>query len=162
MSTEKIAAEKVVSIHYTLTNDDGEVLDSSAGGDPLVYLHGAGNIVPGLEKELEGKIAGEKLEVVVPAADGYGEREGPGPQSVPRSVFEGVDVEPGMSFVVEDEDGEEMAMWVVEVGDEEVLIDSNHPLAGETLHFSVEVVGVRAATEDELTHGHAHDGHHHH
>jgi FKBP-type peptidyl-prolyl cis-trans isomerase SlyD len=162
VSTEKIAAEKVVSIHYTLTNDDGEVLDSSAGGDPLVYLHGAGNIVPGLERQLEGKGPGEKLEVVVPAVDGYGEREGPGPQSVPRSVFEGVDVEPGMSFVVEDEDGEEMAMWVVEVGDDEVLIDSNHPLAGETLHFSVEVIEVRAATEDELAHGHAHDGHHHH
>jgi len=161
--THKIAADKVVSLHYTLTNDDAEVLDSSTGGDPLVYLHGTGAIVPGLERQLEGKVAGDKLDVVVQPSDGYGERSGPGPQAIPRSVFEGVDVEPGMSFVVEDDDGDPMALWVVEVDDQRVLVDGNHPLAGETLHFAVEVVAIRDATAEELEHGHVHgEGHHHH
>lgn len=162
MADLKIATDKVVSIHYTLTNDSSEVLDSSSGGDPLVYLHGSGTIVPGLEKELEGRGVGDKLEVVVDPENGYGEREGPGPQPIPIGVFEGVDVEAGMSFVVEDEDGDQMPLWVVEVAGEQVMVDGNHPLAGETLHFSVEVVSIRDATDEEIEHGHVHEGGHHH
>ena len=163
MADHSIATDKVVSIHYTLTNADKDVLDSSAPGEPLVYLHGRGAIVPGLERELQGKIVGDKLDVVVSPEDGYGERSGPGPQPVPREIFEGVDVEPGMPLMVEDDDGHHMPLFVVEVTDEQVIVDGNHPLAGETLHFAVEVVAIRDATDEELAHGHAHeDGHHHH
>lgn len=160
MST--VEARKVVSIHYTLKNDAGDVLDSSSGQDPLIYLHGAGNIVPGLEKQIDGKSVGDKLSAVVPAAEGYGEREGPGPQPVPKSAFGGADVQPGMSLVVEDESGNHMPLWVVKVEGEQVFVDGNHPLAGETLHFDVEVVEIRDATEQELAHGHVHAGGHDH
>jgi FKBP-type peptidyl-prolyl cis-trans isomerase SlyD len=157
-----IATDKVVSIHYTLTNAEKDVLDSSAPGEPLVYLHGRGAIVPGLERELSGKVVGDKLDVVVSPADGYGERAGPGPQPIPLEAFEGVDVQPGMPFMVEDDEGHHVPLWVVDVTEEHVMVDGNHPLAGETLHFAVEIVAVRDATDEELAHGHAHDGHHHH
>ncbi len=161
--TASVAINKVVSIHYTLTNDDGDVLDSSAGGEPLAYLHGAGNIVPGLEKQIEGKFVGDKFDAVVAPAEGYGERTGPDPQAIPRSAFGDVPVEPGMSFVIEDEDGNQTPLWIVDIDDEQVYVDGNHPLAGETLHFAIEVVGIRDATALELAHGHVHgDGHDHH
>lgn len=157
-----IAAKKVVSIHYTLKNGDGETLDSSSDSDPLAYLHGAGNIVEGLENALDGKGVGDKVEAVVPPAQGYGERQGPGPQPVPKAAFDGADVQPGMAIMAEDPSGNHMPLWVVAVEDDRVLVDGNHPLAGVTLHFDVEVVEVRDATEQELEHGHVHHGGHDH
>lgn len=157
-----ITSNKVVTIHYTLRNDAGEVLDSSDGGEPMTYLHGAGNIVPGLEAKLEGKGAGDKLVAVVEPKDGYGEKDGPGIQAIPIAAFEGVEVRAGMTFVVEDDDGEQMPLRVLEVHEDHVTVDTDHPLAGQTLHFTVEVVSVREASADELLHGHVHDGHDHH
>lgn len=160
--SESISDNKVVTIHYTLRNDAGEVLDSSEGQPPMAYLHGAGNIVPGLERQLEGKTAGEKVVAVVPPEEGYGNKQGTGPQAIPIAAFEGAEIHPGMTLVVEDDDGEQMPLRVVAVEEDRVLVDLDHPLAGETLHFSVEIVAVREATEEELAHGHVHDGHHHH
>jgi len=154
----------VVEIHYTLTDDKGEVLDSSQGDDPLPYLQGAENIVPGLERAMLGRKVGDKFKVDVAAEDGYGLREGPGAQAVPRSSFpDDVEIVPGMEFVAEDA-GEELVLWVTKVTDSEVFVDQNHPLAGMSLHFQVEVVSVREATEEEKEHGHPHgpDGHGHH
>ncbi len=167
MSNEIVADDKVVIFHYTLTNDDGEVIDSSEGGEPLPYLHGAGNIVPGLEKEMVGKGPGDKFEVRVTPEEGYGEPQGDGPQPIPRENFpDGMPIEPGMPFPAELPTGQQVMLWVVEVNDESVLVDLDHPLAGEHLNFAIEVVGVRDANEDELAHGHPHgidgtEGHHH-
>jgi FKBP-type peptidyl-prolyl cis-trans isomerase SlyD len=155
----------VVAIHYTLKNDAGETLDSSAGADPLEYLHGAGNIVPGLESALTGKRVGERFNVVVAPADGYGERDARGVQRVPRDSFPPeVDVQPGMAFLADGPDGEPVQVWVSAIEGERVVIDLNHPLAGVTLHFDVEISALRAAHAEEIAHGHPHgpDGHHHH
>jgi len=160
MST--IGARKVVSIHYTLTSGEGQELDSSAGGEPLAYLHGADNIVPGLERQLEGKSVGDKLRAVVTPEEGYGEHSGMSPQPVPRSAFEGGEPQEGMPLLLEDDEGNEMQFWIAEVQDEVVLLSPDHPLAGVTLCFDVEVVDVRDATPEELMHGHAHSGNHHH
>lgn len=157
------AENSVVSIHYTLTNTRGDVLDSSRGGDPLVYLHGAGNIIPGLEKALAGKQAGDKLNVSVAPAEGYGERDDSLVQQVPRRAFQGVaQIEPGMSFQAQSSQGP-MRVTVTAVTGDMVTVDGNHPLAGETLNFDVEITEVRAATLEELAHGHVHGpgGHHH-
>lgn len=156
---------KVVLIHYTLRNDGGDILDASEVDSPLAYLHGADNIVPGLEKQIAGKSVGDKLTAVVPPAEGYGEVQGPGPQPVSRKSFPAeLDIQPGMSFVIEDDEGHPMPLWVQRVTETEVWVDPNHPLAGETLHFEIEVVGVRDATAEEREHGHPHgpDGHDHH
>ena len=152
-------------IHYTLENDAGETLDSSAGGDPLAYLHGHDNIVEGLEKPLAGKVSGDSLKVVVPPAEGYGEKHGNGPQRVHRRQFpKDFPLEPGRPVPVQTDDGGHLALWIVEVKGAYVWLDANHPLAGETLHFDVEVVAVREALAVELQHGLAHgvDGHAHH
>lgn len=161
MST--ITENKVVSIHYTLKNDAGEVLDSSHGSEPLVYLHGAGNVVLGLEKALEGKSIGDSVSAIVSPDEGYGERSGPPPQPVPKAAFGPAPVlHPGMAIVAEDQQGNQMPLWIVAVEDAQVLVDHNHPLAGETLHFDAEVVDIREATEQELAHGHVHaHGHDH-
>ncbi len=151
-----VAAKKVVSIQYTLKNPEGETIDASDPGDPLNYLHGASNIVPGLERELEGKKVGDEVEAVVAPADGYGEPSGPGPQAFPREAFEGVEPQPGMSFVAEDDDGNQMHLWVLDADDEKVVVTPDHPLAGVTLHFSVKIDAVRDATAEELEHGHVH------
>ena len=159
----KIAHEKVVSIHYTLTNSEGTVLDSSSGGEPLAYLHGFGNIIPGLENALEGKGAGDKLSVTVEPEQGYGARDERLVQAVPRSAFKGVeDIAPGMQFQAQGPQGARLVV-VTQVADDEVTVDANHPLAGQTLNFDVEVSGVRDATAEELEHGHVHGpgGHHH-
>lgn len=153
----------VVLIHYTLTSDGGETLDSSAGREPLAYLHGFGNIIPGLENALVGKKAGEKLKVTIAAEDAYGVREEGLVQVVPRDAFGGApDLEVGMQFQARTPEGIRV-VTIVEVSGDEITLDGNHPLAGETLHFDVEVVEVRAATEEELQHGHVHGegGHHH-
>lgn len=159
----KIAQEKVVSIHYTLKNSEGTVLDSSSGSDPLAYLHGAGSIVPGLETALEGKESGDTLSVTVEPGQGYGDRDERLVQDVPRSAFEGVgELAPGMRFQAQGPQGTRLVV-VTRVAEEVVTVDANHPLAGQTLHFEVEVTEVRDATAEELEHGHVHGagGHHH-
>jgi FKBP-type peptidyl-prolyl cis-trans isomerase SlyD len=154
----------VASIHYTLTNGDGKVIDSSEGQEPLAYLHGAGNIIPGLEKALVGKSVGDKLNVSIPAAEAYGLRDDSMVQELPSNMFSGIDqIEVGMEFHAETEQGLQV-VTVTKVEGDTVTIDGNHPLAGVDLTFDVEVTEIRAATEEELTHGHAHGagGHHHH
>ena len=145
----EITEARVASIHYTLTDDDGEVIDKSPESQPLRYLHGAGNIVPGLEKALAGRQVGDALKVDVEPEEGYGPRNERLVQVVPRNVFEGVDkVEPGMQFQAQSQRGP-LLVTVVEVGDAQVKIDGNHPLAGRTLHFDVEVADVRDASDEE-------------
>ena len=159
-----VADGQVVSIHYTLTDDEGEELDSSRGHEPLAYLHGAGNIVSGLESALAGKRVGDRVKVVVDPEDGYGEEDEDGVQIASRSDFpDEAPLEVGMHFIAENEKGEEVPVWITSIDGDEVTVDFNHPLAGVTLHFDVEVTGIRAATKDELDHGHPHGpgGHHH-
>lgn len=138
----KISSGTIVSIHYTLTGDDGEIIDSSQGQDPLQYEQGAGNIIPGLEKALEGRSSGEDVQVTLEPEDAYGQRNDAMVQSVPRETFKDVDrVEPGMQFRVETEQGP-MVVQVKDVADENVVLDFNHPLAGERLHFDVNIMEV--------------------
>ena len=147
----------VASIHYTLTNNSGEVLDSSEGAEPLAYLHGAGNIIPGLENALVGKTAGSSLQVNIAPADAYGELQPELVQVVPREAFQGVDeIEPGMAFEAQDPQGQARRIIVKSVEGDEVTIDANHPLAGVELNFDVQVVDVRDASEEEIAHGHVH------
>lgn len=147
----------VAAIHYTLTNSAGEVLDSSEGKDPLSYLHGAGNLIPGLEKELVGKSAGSSLQVTVAPEEAYGPVHDQLIEVVPRNAFQGVDnIEPGMAFEAQGADGQARRIVVTDVSGEEVTVDGNHPLAGVELNFDVQVVDVRDATEEEINHGHAH------
>ena len=153
----KIASNAVVSIHYTLKNAEGEVLDSSEGANPLNYLHGAGNIIPGLEKSLEGKLTGDELTAVVSPEEGYGVRDDALMQSVPRSAFGDVsNIEVGMRFTAETDQGP-VSMAVAAVDKENVVVDRNHPLAGMELHFAVSVASVRSATAEEIEHGHVHE-----
>ena len=159
----QVTQNAVVAIHYTLTNDKGETLDSSAGGDPLVYMHGNGNLIPGLERELEGKKAGDKLTVKVAAADAYGEYDKSLIQQVPRRSFRGVpNVSVGMQFQVQSNAGPRM-VTVTHVQGDMITVDGNHALAGQDLNFAVEITEVREATEEEIAHGHVHGpgGHHH-
>lgn len=156
----QIANEKVITIDYTLTDEDGEVLDSSADDGPLSYLHGFGNIVPGLEAALLGKSKGESVQVVVPPKDGYGERDDALVQSLPRNRFPEGEIEIGMQFHAEAR-GSVRVLTVTAVTESSVTVDANHPLAGRTLAFDVTVRDVRDATEEELEHGHVHDGHEH-
>ncbi len=156
-----IAKDTVVSIDYTLTDTAGTVLDSSKGLKPLDYLHGSGNIIPGLEEALEGKSAGEALKVVVPPEKGYGVRNEALLQKVPRKMFDaGHEIKPGMRFRAGSDHGEH-TVTVTAVDPENITVDANHPLAGKTLNFDVSVVGVRVATAEELAHGHVHNGHTH-
>ncbi|MCV6627351.1 MAG: peptidylprolyl isomerase [Cellvibrionaceae bacterium] len=150
--------DKMVGIiHYTLRNEGGETIDTSEGEAPLEYLHGYQNIVPGLELELAGKKVGDKLKTVIAAEQGYGEIDPNLIQELPLEMFQGVEkVEPGMEFHAETEHGLQI-VEVVEVEQDTVTIDGNHPLAGLDLHFEVEVVGIREATADELEHGHVHN-----
>lgn len=152
-----VNAQKVISIDYILTNSEGDELDSSSGSGPLVYLHGAGNIIPGLEDALTGKTVGDHLNVSISPEKAYGLKDGPGPQAVPREAFppEAV-LETGVSFMVQLEDGGERMVWISQVTEQLVFLDGNHPLAGETLHFDVTVRDIREASEEELSHGHPH------
>jgi FKBP-type peptidyl-prolyl cis-trans isomerase SlyD len=161
----QIANDSAVLIHYKVSNSDGEVVDSSQGEEALAYIHGQGDIVPGLEQALLGKSAGDRVQVTVSAAEGYGEWEEDKVQTVPRAAFEEEgEIQAGMRFQAQAEDGDDIIVTVTRVTSEEVTVDANHPLAGQTLSFDVEVVSVRDATEEELAHGHIHgpDGHHHH
>jgi FKBP-type peptidyl-prolyl cis-trans isomerase SlyD len=157
----QIADGSVATFHYTLKNDAGEVLDTSAGKDPMGYLHGAGNIVPGLERRMVGAKAGDKFEVRIDPIDAYGERSQE-LQEVPRDAFpKGLDVKKGMMFQAQTQDGDVVPLWIHSVTSEIVMVDPNHPLAGVALNFSVEVVEVRAASQEELAHGHVHGPHGH-
>lgn len=165
MTTQEIVAPgKVVSLHYTLTLPDGEVVDSSLGGEPLSYLHGSDSIVPGLEAGLEGKAVGVSLDVTVPPEAAYGERDDEAVQVVERSAFpEGDPIEEGIDVHAVDEDDNEIVGIVSAIDGDDITIDFNHPLAGCTLHFAVEITEVRDATAEEMEHGHAHGpgGHDH-
>ena len=159
----QIAKDKVASIEYTLTDTEGTILDSSVGGEPLAYLHGAGNIIPGLEKALEGRKVGDAFVVSIAPVDGYGEKDDSLAQEVPRHMFGGVDqIEVGMQFHAQTDHGMQV-ITVAAVNGDMITVDANHPLAGQTLTFDVKVVEVRAATGEELEHGHVHGagGHHH-
>jgi FKBP-type peptidyl-prolyl cis-trans isomerase SlyD len=159
----QVGKEKVVEIDYTLTNEQGEVLDSSKGRGPLAYVHGVGGLIAGLERELEGKNAGDRLNVKVDPEQGYGQRNPGMVQSVPKSAFKTTqDVQPGMQFQAQTPQGP-VTVTVTDVTDDQVTVDANHPLAGVPLNFDVTVVNVRDATVEELQHGHAHGagGHQH-
>jgi FKBP-type peptidyl-prolyl cis-trans isomerase SlyD len=157
-----ITQDQVVTLHYTLRDDAGEIIDSSPDGEPLTYLHGHGNLVPGLERELSGKRAGDKLQVMVSPADGYGEYDQQFVQRVPRRALKGLaNLRVGMRLKAQTGHGAR-AVIVTQITGDMVTLDGNHPLAGKNLHFQVEVAGVRAATDAELSHGHVHGpgGHH--
>ena len=151
-----IEKNRVVTLHYTLRDDQGSVIDSSSGRGPLSYLHGKGNIIPGLEQALAGKAAGDKLDVTVAPAQGYGLRDERLVQIVPRHKFgEVAGLSPGMQVRATGAQGPRL-VTVVRVDRDFVTVDGNHPLAGRTLHFSVEVAEVRKATPEEVSHGHVH------
>jgi FKBP-type peptidyl-prolyl cis-trans isomerase SlyD len=158
----QIARNKVVSIRYTLRDERGDVL-GAAGGASLSYLHGKGNIIPGLEQALAGKSAGDKVDVTVAPDQGYGARDERLVQIVARSKFgEVADLAPGMQVRATGPQGPRL-VTVVRVDRDFVTVDGNHPLAGRTLNFSLEVADVRKATHEEISHGHVHGpgGHHH-
>lgn len=152
-----IQAEHVVSFHYTLTDDDGKTLDSSEGKDPLTYMHGRGQIIPGLEDELTGKEAGDTFKATVKPKDGYGDVNPDLIQKVAHKVFDQIEnLEPGMQLNAKTVDGQNQVITVMEIDEQGVVVDGNHPLAGRTLHFDVTVSDVREATDEERSHGHAH------
>jgi FKBP-type peptidyl-prolyl cis-trans isomerase SlyD len=160
----QVSENTVVAIEYTLKNDAGDVLDSSVGHAPLTYLHGHHNIISGLENAMLGKKVGDTFTVTIPPEEAYGLRDDSMTQVVPRHLFQGVDeIVPGMKFHAEAEHGVNV-VTVIDVKGDQVHLDANHELAGETLHFDVVVQAIRAATDEEIEHGHAHgpDGHHHH
>lgn len=163
MSDAKITEDSVVSLHYKLRSESGELLDSSEGNQPIEFLQGSGEIIHGLEEHLYGMQVGESKEVTLKPEEAYGQRDPQATTRVPRSAFpDDVELKVGMAVQMRDEDGEPVLAYVGEIGEQEVLLDHNHPLAGKTLRFDVEVVGVRQATEEELQHGHAHsEGNHH-
>lgn len=164
MTTEKptqVSDDLVVTIDYTLTID-GEIVDSSADGGPLDYLQGHANIIPGLERELDGMKIGDSKKVTVAPEDGYGLVEPDAVIEVDRGEFpDDVPVEIGVELEITDDEGDMMFATIIEVGDEIVTMDTNHPLAGKELYFDVTVVDLRKATEEELAHGHVHHGHDH-
>ena len=160
----KVGKDKVVLMHYTLKNDAGDVIDSSDGADPLPFLQGHGNIIPGLESALEGSKVGDKLDVSIKPEEGYGERMKDAIQEIPSSALKGIDeVKVGMQLQSQDQDGNAFLVNVTKIEDDKITVDGNHPLAGQTLHFSVSIESIRKAEAEELSHGHVHaDGQHHH
>jgi len=160
----KVGKDKVVLMHYTLKNDAGDIIDSSDGADPLPFLQGHGNIIPGLESALEGSKVGDKLDVSIKPEEGYGERMKDAIQEIPSSALQGVDeVQVGMQLQSQDKDGNAFLVSVTKIEDDKITVDGNHPLAGQTLHFSVSIESIRKAEAEELSHGHVHaDGQHNH
>lgn len=156
----QITKNTVAAIHYTLRDNKGEVLDTSDGREPLYYLHGAGNLIIGMEEGLEGKAKGDKFQLKIAPEKGYGEKDPEMVQKVPRSAFGDQEVKPGMKFST----NQGGVVTVTEVGLENITVDANHPLAGVELNFEVEIIEVRTATSEEMAHGHVHGpgGHHHH
>lgn len=155
----QISKNKVAGIHYTLRDSSGTILDTSDGRDPLFYLHGAGNLIPGMEEGLEGKEKGDKFQLKISPEKGYGEKDPTMTQKVPRTAFGDQEVKKGMKFSTD----RGAVVTVTDVGLESITVDANHPLAGVELNFAVEVMEVRNATAEELEHGHVHGpgGHHH-
>ncbi|OHU86623.1 MULTISPECIES: FKBP-type peptidyl-prolyl cis-trans isomerase [Pseudoalteromonas] len=151
----KIAPNKVVSMHYAVLDNDSNTIDNTFDGEPLVFIVGTGYLIPGLENALMDKQVGDKLSVTVEPEQGYGERHDNLMQAVPKSMFEGMEIEVGMQFRATTDDGDQLVM-IIDIQDDEVVVDGNHPLSGITLNFDVEILEVRDATEDELAHGHVH------
>jgi len=163
MSDElKVENGQVVSMEYTL-KVDGVIADSSEGHEPLEFVHGAGNIIPGLEREMTGMALGDSKDVLVAAADGYGEEDENAFLDVPRDQFPAeIPMKVGTELQVKNQTGQPMFARIDKVGEQMVRLDLNHPLAGKDLHFTVKVVGLRDATTEEKDHGHVHrPGHHH-
>jgi FKBP-type peptidyl-prolyl cis-trans isomerase SlyD len=157
MPPEKIQENAVVTLQYKLRLDDGTLVEESEPDDPLVYLHGHENIIPGLEKELAGMRVGDRKTIVVDPEEGYGDYD---PEDIGRISKEGLpdefDPEVGMLVPIIDEEGNEAEVLIIEITDEDLIVDFNHPMAGERLHFEVEITGIREAEEEELEHGHVH------
>lgn len=152
----QVSDKMAVSIHYTLTNSAGETLDSTKGEEPMVYLHGAGQIISGLEDALKGKNVGDHLNTTIAPAEAYGEIREDMVQEVPLSMFEGIDkVEVGMQFHADASHGVNV-VTITKIDGDHATVDGNHPMAGQALTFDVEVVDIRPATEDELSHQHIH------
>lgn len=163
-SSEVVRDGKVVIFNYTLRNEEGEVLDASEPGDPMAYLHGAENIVPGLEEQMGGRVVGDRFTAIVPPELGYGVREEPGLRALPRAAFpDDAELVAGMELALEDDEGDVMPIWIADIREDAVIVDINHPLADQTLHFAIEIVGIRDASESEIEHGHPHgaDGNDH-
>lgn len=159
----QIGPNSVVTLHYTLKDNDGNVIDQSEDGS-FLYLHGAMNIIPGLENALTGKTSGEELSVKVTPEEGYGEKDPQKIQEVPKEMFEDAgQIQVGVQFHAQAPDGQAMVVTVIEVRDDVVVIDANHPLAGVELNFDVKIADVREASEEEISHGHVHGpgGHEH-
>ena len=150
-----VAANKVVKMHYSVLDNDGNTIDNSFGGEPLIFIVGTGYLISGLENALQGKQAGDTVSVKVEPEEGYGERHDHLMQAVPKSMFEGMEIEVGMQFRATTDDGDQSVM-IIDIQDEEVIVDGNNPLAGITLNFDVEILEVRDATAEELEHGHVH------
>ena len=152
----QVEKNKVVEIDYTVKNDSGQVIDSSEGRDPLSYIQGIGNLIPGVENALEGRNSGERVEITVPPEIGYGVRDDSLMLKIERAKFAEVDdLKEGQRFRMETPDGP-MVFTVLKVDDAEVLVDGNHPLAGMTLNFDITIQSIREATAEELEHGHVH------
>lgn len=152
----------VVGLSYSLKNAGGETLDQADGNDPFIYLHGSGQIIPGLENALEGLNIGDKKTVVVPPKDGYGEINPQLKMKIDRSSFPAEEqLQTGMQFAADGGEAGQLVFTILDINDQDVMVDGNHPLAGETLHFAVEVLSIRTATSEELSHGHAHGAHGH-
>ncbi len=150
---------RVVTLDYTLKDDTGTVLDSTEGRGDFAYLHGARNIIPGLENALNGKTVGDSLQVHIAPADAYGEKNDELVHTVPRDMFEtDSEIQVGMQFHAQSTSGQMMVVTVIDVSADEVTVDGNHPLAGVPLNFDVKVVDVRDATAEEIAHGHVHAG----
>lgn len=157
----QIESNSVVTLHYTLKDNDGEIIDQSDDGS-FLYLHGAMNIIPGLENALSGKSAGDELSVKVSPQDGYGEKQEDQIQQVPKDMFDNIDeIKQGVQFHAQSPEGEAVVVTVVEVKDDVVVIDGNHALAGVELNFEVKIVDVREASAEEIEHGHVHGPHGH-
>src|SRR5262249_13298881 len=157
----QIGPDSVVVFDYVMTDEDGVVIDSGSGPSAMAYIHGRGQMMPGLERALVGRAEGDRVQAVVPPEEGYGAEEDDEAISAPRSELpDDLELEPGAELEGTDEDGESDTFWVVAVEGDEVVLTRNHPLSGMTLKFDVTITKVRAATADELEHGHAHEGRH--
>jgi FKBP-type peptidyl-prolyl cis-trans isomerase SlyD len=159
----QIEDKRVVTLAYTLKDNEDNVIDQSDDGS-FCYLHGASNIIPGLENALAGKVSGDELSVSIPPEDAYGTRDDEKIQAVPREMFPPEqDIEPGMQFHAQGPDGQAIVVTIAKVEENNVVVDGNHPLAGVQLNFDVRIMDVREATSEEIDHGHVHGpgGHHH-
>ena len=155
--TDSIADGHVVTLHYRLTLDDGTIADESFGGEPLVYLHGHRNIVPGLESQLAGMKVGDKQDVQVTPAEGYGDYDPTLDQVVPRSAFpENAELQVGIAFQAQTQNGQPITLWIRDIQGDDITVSPNHPMAGQNLNFAVEILEIRPATAAELEHGHTH------